>query len=213
MINFNSAKYQKWKNSRGKTFISFCILTCCLGTEYSVIIPSLWFYIKDVISKDDPVKLLYGASLSIYYVAAIIGSFTITNYVDKTRKVRRIMLSLIICEIIGNILYSISLSPYFIIAGRFIQGFGDVNMSILTAEIARSYVPSEITSKISVLVACFSTTFVMAPALNVIFKYVDFSIAGYRVYFGNLPGLFQNKTSEEKDFPLWFRSPRFANVS
>lgn len=182
-------EFENWKKKRRTTFLSFCLLTCCLGSEYSVIIPSLWFYVTDI-TKSAHSKVYYGFTLSIYYISAIIGSFVITKHVDKTRNIRKTILTLISCEIIGNVLYSIPLSPLFLLCGRFIQGLGDVNMSIMTAEIARSYSEKEVTSKIAVMVACFSTTFVMAPGLNIVFKLIDVNIKGFRVYYGNLPGLF-----------------------
>lgn len=179
----------EWKRKRKRTFISFCIIACCLGTEYSIIIPSLWFYIHDVIQAPDA-KTMYGVTLAVYYISAILGSFTITWVADRTRNIRLSMLLLLACEVIGNIVYSIPLSPYFPLLGRLVQGLGDVNMSIMTAEVARCYPTDEISVKISTMVTCFSITFVIAPAMNVAFKYIDVDIHGYRINYGNLPGLF-----------------------
>ena len=179
---------ESWKRRRQRTFNSFCVLACCLGTEYSIIIPSLWFYINDVI-KENNSTTFYGLTLSVYYISAILGSFIITWVVDRTRRVKLTMLILIVCEIVGNILYSIPTSAYFPLFGRLIQGLGDINMSLVTAEIGRSFPAEEIGSKISILVTCFSITFVVAPAVNVVLKYIDVEVLGWHINFGNLPGI------------------------
>ena len=189
MKNGVGINIELWKIKRRNTFVSFCVLACCLGTEYSIIIPSLWFYLTDVI-KVKEAKTFYGVILAVYYISAIIGSFTITWIADRTRRIRLIMLILIMCEVIGNILYSVPTSPYFPLIGRFIQGLGDINMSIITAEIARSFQTQDICPKISTIVTCFSITFVIAPAMNVAFKYIDINVLGWQINYGNLPGLF-----------------------
>ena len=178
---------EKWKKKRQKSFVVFCVLASCLGTEYSIIIPSLWFYISDVI-KEENATTFYGLTLAMYYVSAILGSFAITWIADRTRRVRLIMLVLIMCEIIGNILYSVPLSAYFPLCGRFLQGFGDINMSLITAEIGRSFPSEEIGGKISTIVTCFSITFVVAPAANVLFKDIDVRVLGWQLNYGTLPG-------------------------
>ena len=205
----NTCEFERWKMKRKQSFITFCALACCLGTEYSIIIPSLWFYLKDVM-KTKNLKILYGATLSGYYVSGILGSFLITRFIDKYRNIRLFMLTLLLCEIFGNVLYSIPMSPYFPLFGRLIQGLGDINMSVMIAEVARSFSESEVTGKISVLVACFSTTFVIAPAINVVFKYVDVEVGGFRVNYGNLPGIFMALLFTVVAIVIYFKT---SNVS
>ena len=78
---------------------------------------------------------------------------------------------------------------YFPVAARFIQGFGEVNVSLMTAEIARVFPRDECTKKIANIVACYTGAFIISPGLGIVFKYIDFVIAGFRVNFGNFPGL------------------------
>ena len=49
-------------------------------------------------------------------------------------------------------------------------------MSLITAEIGRSFLVEDISSKISIIVTCFSITFVLAPVVNVVLKYVDIEV-------------------------------------
>ena len=178
----------EWKKKRESTYRVFCILAIFLGAEYSMIVPSLWFYLKDVV-KTDHIKIYYGTAFAIYYIASIFSGLTISVYVDRTRNLKPVMLTLIAFEIIGSCMYAIYLSVYFPVVARFIQGFGDVNMSLMTAEIARVFPREECTKKLASIVACFSGAFIISPGLGIVFKYIDFEIAGFKVNFGNFPGL------------------------
>lgn len=177
----------KWKVKRRRCFIVYCILAIFLGIEYSVITPSLWFYLQSIVHKD--VKMFYGITLAAYYISAISTSFIITWIADKTRETKLIMLILIALEMIGNIFYCVYFAVLYPLIGRTIQGFGDVNSSIMLGEISRSYKKEEITSKVSTIVMCFSVSFVCAPALNVVFHLIDVDIYGFHLNFGNMPGL------------------------
>ena len=177
-----------WEKKRESTYRVFCVLAIFLGAEYSMIVPSLLFYLKDVV-KTDHIKFFYDLALSIYYVASILGGLTISVYVDRTRNLKPVMLSLIALEIVGSLMYAVYSSVYFPITARLIQGFGDVNMSLITAEIARVYPREQCTKKLANIVACFSGAFILSPGLSIVFKYIDFEIAGFTVNFGNFPGL------------------------
>lgn len=179
---------REWEKKRESTYRVFCVLAIFLGAEYSMIVPSLWFYLKDVV-KTDHVKLYYDLSLAIYYLASIFGGLTISVYVDRTRNLKMVMLSLIALEIVGSCMYAVYSSVYFPIVARLIQGLGDVNMSLVTAEVARVFPREECTKKLANIVACFSGAFIVSPGLSIVFKYIHFEIYGFVINFGNFPGL------------------------
>ncbi|XP_066924324.1 uncharacterized protein [Clytia hemisphaerica] len=178
----------EWKAKRKRTYIAFCVVTFGLGLEYSLVFPSLWFYINNIIQADYP-KLFYGSALSAYPLASIIGAFTIGRYVDRTRKAKQILILLLICEIFGNLLYSLYFSPWCPFFGRLLSGFGDVCNMIITGEIARSYPKNEITKKLSLVVMTFSCGFIIAPGANILFGDVRFSVFNFWITYGNIPGL------------------------
>jgi len=154
-----------------------------------MIIPSLWFYLHDVI-KTDHVRFYYDLILAIYYVASVFGGLTISLYADRTRNMKHIVLMLICFEIFGSCIYSVYTSVNFVIVGRIIQGFGDVIWALMIAEIARVFPAEECTKKIANIITCFSIAFVMSPGLNILFKYIDFNAFGFHVNYGNFPGIF-----------------------
>ena len=179
---------KNWMDRRNKTFIGFCIIAGILGTEYSIVIPTLLPYLENLIETEHP-KLMFGAIVSGYYITALIGGVTITRYVDRTRKVKQALLVLCAFGVIGNFLYTVPISALFPLFGRLIQGFGDVSMSIMTGEIARVYKTEDIVSKFSTLTICFYVTFIVAPATNIAFKLVNITICNYRITEVNFPSM------------------------
>ena len=179
---------EEWKAKRKQTYIAYCIVTFGLGLEYSLVFPSLWFYINDIIQADYP-KLFYGSALSAYPLASIIGAFTIGRYVDRTRRAKQVLILLLICEIVGNLLYSLYYSPWCPFFGRLLSGFGDVSNMVITGEIARSYPKNQITMKLSLVVMTFSCGFIMAPGANILFGDVRVFVYNFWITYGNIPGL------------------------
>ena len=184
-------KHEQWLLIRKKTFIAFCIICFGLGFEYSLIFPSLWYYMSEVI-KTNYAELFYGIALSAYPASSIVGAFTIARYADHSKRTRFVVLMLLLCEIIGNLLYSIHFSPFLPVAGRLIAGFGDVANMVMVGEVARCYETHEITSKISWMVMFFSVGFTLSPGMNIIFKFFDFYIGPVHMVYANMPGLFMS---------------------
>lgn len=180
---------KEWKKKRGRTLLGFCVIAFGLGLEYSLIFPSLWFYIHDFI-KARHAKVFYGSALSAYSVGSIIGAFTLGRFVDGARRTKLTLSILLTCEIVGNIIYSIDASPYFPLFGRLLSGFGDVANMVMTAEIARSYESALVTQKLSWLVTCFSIGFILAPGTNILFRNINIHIGSFGLYYANIPGLF-----------------------
>lgn len=195
-----------WLRKRRKTFYAFCGISFGLGFEISIMFPSLYFYMSDIIKTPNP-KLFYGIALSAYPVSSIIGAFTIGKYADRTKSVRIVILYLLTCEIVGNFLYSFPYSCLFPIVGRLIAGFGDVACLLIVAEIQRSYEYEEITSRISVTVVCFSIGFIFSPGVTILFKMFDFYIGTFHVVYANMASL----TTTTIFTILWIWS--FINVS
>lgn len=180
---------KEWTAKRSRSYLAFCFIAICHGAEYSIVISSLWFYMDKIIQVKNPM-LYYGLTLGLFYVSSIVGSFMISWYVDQSRNTRTTIICLLVVEILGNVLYSIDTSAYFPMVGRIIVGISDVNISIVVAELARSYPVEECTSKIANIVTCISFSIVFAPALSIVFKYIDFTVYGFHVSYGNFPGIF-----------------------
>ena len=180
---------ERWLKKRKSVFIAFCGISFGLGFEISLMFPSLYFYMHDVI-KTKNAKLFYGIALSAYPLSGIIGAFTIAKYADRTKHTRLVILCLLSCEIVGNFLYSLGYSPWCPVFGRFIAGFGDVASMVIVAEIQRCYETDIITSKITTTVFFFSLGFILSPGTTIFFKLFDFFIGSFHLVYANLVSLF-----------------------
>ena len=83
------------------------------------------------------------------------------RYADKTRNVRICFLVCLTFGVIGNVLYTISITPYFALAGRFLAGFVGALRAITTGEIARCYQGDEATSKITFVYLGYAVGFAL----------------------------------------------------
>ena len=77
--------YKEWKKKRSRMYITFCILNTSLGAQYSIIMPSLWFYVDNII-KPSNTKLHYGIILAFYQVSSVLSNLFITPYAEKNSK-------------------------------------------------------------------------------------------------------------------------------
>ena len=177
-----------WGNKRRNTVRVFWFIALVLGAEYSIIIPSLWFYLTEVIQTNNA-HFMFAAIISGFYVAALLSGALIPRYIDRTRDIRRSMMLLILIKIIGNFIYIIPLSAYFPLIGRFMQGMADFCLTIMTAETARAYVNEDTIKQLATLNQCVYVSYVMAPASNVLFQSVNFSIYGFHVTYATFPSL------------------------
>ena len=80
LLSDNDNDHSRWLDLRRKTFVAFCFISFGLGFEYSLIFPSLLYYLKEVI-RTEYAELCYGIALSAYPTASIIGAFTIARYI------------------------------------------------------------------------------------------------------------------------------------
>ncbi|XP_065651030.1 uncharacterized protein LOC105849173 isoform X2 [Hydra vulgaris] len=188
-MNLNTIQHEKWLQKRKYTFIAFSIQMVVIGMEYSLTIITLWLYIKEMINTSSP-KLYYGlVSLSYMLACSILTPF-IGRWADRTRDINR---SSLICNMLmltGNVLYTLHFSPFFLIGGRVIAGFGGALKSIIYSETIRSYLGHETSAKLSVLSVMLNFGYMLGPGINFFFKDIDFYIGGWHLKNVNFPGLF-----------------------
>ena len=180
---------KKWERKRYWTTKAFTLECIMLGMEYSVTFLTLWLYIKSLINTDYP-KVFYSLVASSYLLAAVILSVIIGRWVDRTRKVRTIFLYCNTMVIIGNILYAMHFSPWFLVVGRLISGADGPLRSVISGEIARCYPDAEVLSKFSSMGMAFALGFIVGPGINFVFTSVDFTIGSWHVTYVNIPGVY-----------------------
>ena len=189
MVALDEHTYQKWLRKRKWTTIAFAIQNTLLGLEYSIIMLNMWIYIEQLVKPDHP-KIYYSIiSVSCMMSSAILSIFT-SRMADRYRNIRSIFLATNLSLIIGNIIYMIPFSPWFLLAGRIIAGAGHGQSSVISGELARCYSPNELTSKFSLMGMCNAFGFMIAPGINIAVSSVDFTIGNWHITFANFSGIY-----------------------
>ncbi|XP_066912527.1 uncharacterized protein [Clytia hemisphaerica] len=178
----------EWKSSRRRTFILFCFFTSVIGTEYSIVTPSLLTYLQDVIKVENEAAW-FAAIVSIYWLSSMVGSMFITKYADRSRNIRQCCTVVFIIASLGNFVYAVPYSPVFPLVGRMLQGFGDSLISVITGEVVRVYPEDEVLSKVSILISNYYVTFILGPVLSLMFSRINFRFMDIPFTVTNLPNL------------------------
>ncbi|XP_047140587.1 uncharacterized protein LOC124815820 [Hydra vulgaris] len=171
------------------TFIAFSLQLFVIGMEYSMTFLTLWSYINEMINTNTP-KIYYSAVSVSYMLASIIATPFVGRIVDKSRNVKACFLTNNLLMFIGNFLYCLHFSPYFLIGGRIIAGFGGSLKSVVYSETIRIYSASETSSKLSILSVMYNLGFTIGPVFNLFFKNINFFIGGLQLRYVNFPGFF-----------------------
>ena len=177
-----------WERKRTLTFVVFSFYFFLRGFHFAIIYSSLWFYLEDVIQVSNP-RIFYGFAIPAYHIGSVIISFSFGKYVDNHRHTKKHMLILVSMQVLGNIIYSLYYSGYFVVVGRLIFGFGDLCNGIIVGEISRSYPKKQVTEQVAILSACLSIGMVFSSVILIIIQDVKFSICNFQINYGNSPGL------------------------
>eukprot|EP00111_Clytia_hemisphaerica_P020013 TCONS_00059020-protein len=179
---------KKWEASRKRTYILFCFFLGLIGTEYSIVVPSLLTYLRDVI-KVEYEKTWFALITAAYWISSMVSNLTITKYADRTRNIRRCFYVGFSIVSLGNFLYTIPHSVVFPFVGRSLQGFADGMLSVSFGEVLRVYPEDQAVEKMSFLVSSFYATFLMGPMFSLVFSNVDIHVLGIHLTVTNLPTL------------------------
>ncbi|XP_065651594.1 uncharacterized protein LOC101237375 [Hydra vulgaris] len=187
--NISKQKHKKWLQKRKYTFIAFSIQMIIIGMEWSLTIVTLWSYIKEMIITNNP-KLIYGLVSVSYMLASTVITPFIGRYVDRRRNINTCFLICNMWMLSGNVIYSLPFSPFFLIGGRIITGFGGALKPIIYSETVRSYPANEISSKLSILSMMVYFGFMLGPGINFSFKNINIFIGHWHLQYANFTGLF-----------------------
>lgn len=135
---------------RRNTLIAFTAQTFLVGLDVSLTYLALWKYLNDVVKPAKPL-FFYSLIFITFFIPSISLTVIVSNYIDKTRNVRRIFFVINIFVVVGCLLYIVPFSPWFLVIGRFLAGTGNSLRSVMSSEIARSYPADVLPSKLSYL--------------------------------------------------------------
>lgn len=184
-----AATYEEWIGKRKRTTIAFTIQMMLIGCDYGIFIINLWLYLTEMIKPQHP-EFFYSLISIGFLLSATGSSIFICKLADKTRSVRKIMFFSNLAFVLGNLIYVIPFSPWILLVGRIIAGFGQPGRSVIVGELARCYPDDQIASVFSIMGAAMSFGFMIAPGLNIIFSAADVWIGPLHITYANVSGLY-----------------------
>ena len=136
-------KLKHWKRKRLTTFVIFCTFYCTNGTIHGLIANTCWIYIQRHFRPERPV-LVYSVTMNARYLATFLFTIIVSNFHDKYRKTKMILILISCCGTVSGLLYIISYSYYFPILGIFLSGVTLLILPLTVGEMAKSYHPYEV---------------------------------------------------------------------
>ncbi|XP_066926528.1 uncharacterized protein [Clytia hemisphaerica] len=177
--------YKKWLKNRQLTTKIFYYIAIILGIEYSVTFGTLFVYLKNFLQVKNHLDVFYSCISGIYIVSMIMSAVFVGKIFDRTRRTRLIFSSAIASLVLGNVLYTIPISPYVLLFGRLLSGVGGCLRPIIMSEITRSFAPDEVVSQISAVSCTFVLGFTLGPCINFAFVEADFWFLGVHIKYAN----------------------------
>ena len=167
---------RKWKIKRKKTLVIFVLQYVVGAINFSIILPSMWIYLKQVHSPFP--SIFYGVIYGLSQANTLVFSLLIGWIADKTRRIKLILLVINSLIILGNLIYSIGYSQYVILLGKVLSNLSMVTYPVISGEIPRCYKPAELQQVITLCTVGNALGFVLAQCLNMLLKHIDIKITG-----------------------------------
>lgn len=180
---------KKQKNINKFNFVFICFYGFLTGTDFAVIIPTLWDRLSLQYNADGA---FLGAVMSAYSVTGVLCGLLLGKLSDdKPNKTKLFYLGAIFFSIAGHILYFIGINKYVILLARAISGLCLGGITVALAYIARTSSMKARTSLISLVMASRQLGLMLGPAFNLFLRKADFTLFNdIKVDKRNSPGLF-----------------------
>ncbi|CAG0889835.1 unnamed protein product [Darwinula stevensoni] len=156
------------------------------GTEFAIILPSIWRYLQQLGVTNEAYLGLVTSSFSL---ASLFSGMLVGYWTDRSGDVRKIALFMNLFQIAGNLFYFIGFFPWILLLGRFISGIGAGLNTVMYAEVSRSTTAEERTSVLTCMFALRQLSMSFAPAYNLAIANINFQLGGIQVTEENFPGL------------------------
>jgi ceroid-lipofuscinosis MFS transporter 7 len=179
---------QKMPRSLRVNIACMCFFAFLTGTDFAVIIPTLW----DRLSQDfNSSGTFMGLVMSAYSLSGVICGLIMGKFSDEVNRTKPFYTIAIVFSVLGHILYFVGINKYVLLASRAISGIGLGCSTIVIAYIARTTTDKQRTAVISLVMASRQIGLMFGPAFNVFLRKLNFMLFNtFLVDRKSAPGLF-----------------------
>lgn len=154
------------------------------GLETCAIIISAWYYIKSLGES----VLFVAFVLSAYNVGIVIVSPFGGFLTDRVGNPKCFFICSSIAKVIAYVMYSVNLSPYFPLFGRFLSGLSEVGITVLLGQIALQADEKSRGRNFVLLDCAYCIGYVLGPAIGGFITF-QLNVFGWKIDQGNSPGI------------------------
>lgn len=145
---------------------SFCVLLFSVflqGVDYSIVMPSMWAYIR----YHNPAarEVFFGLTLSSFSLATALVSPLAGMYFDKN-PMKPAIIFLTLISIFGSFIYGFAVNEYMILGGRIIQGVGALLYTAAAIYTIRTTTIAERSGTFAKINMMFAVAMFMGPLIN-----------------------------------------------
>lgn len=188
-LNSND-RTRKLSKSLKINYACICMYALFVGTDFAVIIPTLW----DRLTIDfEATGVFMGIVLSSYSLSGVLSGIIMGKLSDDSVRTKLFLLISIVFGLSGHVLYFLGISKYVILLARVITGVSLGASTVLLAYVAKTTNESQRTSIISLVMASRQIGLMFAPAFNIFLRksqFYLFNVTWLYVDRKSVPGLF-----------------------
>lgn len=154
------------------------------GVEEYIIMPTVWLYIRSLGGS----KIFLGVVISIYSIAALIFAAVFGALSDKFRRPKALLIICHLARLSGNAIYSIPVSKYYPLLGRFLCGMSAASDGVLYGEVVRITGQGNERAKAFLFLEGVYTLGAAFGPILASFLTFKLDIFGWQINEGNSPG-------------------------
>ena len=165
-------------------FVFLCFRFFLEGAEEYFILPTAWYYIDSLgQTKAFLALVLSGYSISAVFVGPIVGRLA-----DRFGNIKCIATICFTLHVVGNLVYSIPISAYFPLMGRFMSGMGNAVSGVFYGQIALYTFEKYCAQVFIFLDGMFTLGAIFGPLVSSVLLF-NVDILGWEINGGNSPGI------------------------
>jgi len=152
--------------------------------EYSVVMPSLWFYLQEFGNES---QIFYSVVLSSFSFAHMCSS-PLVGYLADRRSMKELLAVGMFVSAVGHVFYALAWDKWGVLLGRFIAGLGAANYTLVSVYVAKITTVDDRTAVTARLNIFMEMGLLLGPAFAIVFEQIDFTLGPFVVNKYTAPG-------------------------